>query len=101
MGQPFTMLAKQKRLPVQHHIEVTTEERSLPTGASFFLPTATVDFENQIDLTDTDQTTFSDFIEWINNYNDYIVNAWNDKRTQSEEKEIVDDFIDIEVEDEA
>jgi hypothetical protein len=100
MGQPFTMLAKQRRLPVQHNIEVGTEERSLPTGASFFLPTANVDFTNQIDLTEGDQQKFSDFIEWINNYNDYIVNAWNEgyaKRQEASDDELVADFIDVEM----
>ena len=103
MGQPFTMLAKQRRLPVQHNIEVGSEERSLPTGASFFLPTANVDFTNQIDLTEGDQQKFSDFIEWINNYNDYIVNAWNEgsaKRQEASDDELVADFIDVETDEE-
>lgn len=100
MGQPFTMMAKQKRLPVQHWITCGSEERKLPTGASFFLPTATVDFTNSIDLTDGDQQKFADYIEWINNYNEYIVNAWNEKRAEkmsAEDAELVEDFIDIEV----
>ncbi len=102
MGQPFTMMAKQKRLPVQHWITCGAEERKLPTGASFFLPTATVNFSDSIELTEADQTRFSDFLEWINNYNEYIVNAWNDKRGQKmsqEDADLVEDFIDIEVED--
>ena len=100
MGQPFTMMAKQKRLPVQHWITCGSEERKLPTGASFFLPTATVDFTNSIDLTDGDQQKFADYMEWINNYNEYIVNAWNEKRAEkmsAEDAELVEDFIDIEV----
>lgn len=102
MGQPFTMMAKQRRLPVQHWITCGTEERKLPTGASFFLPTATVNFADSIELSDNDQTRFSDFLEWINNYNEYIVNSWNEERGQKMEQEdadLVEDFIDIEVED--
>ena len=101
MGQPFTMMAKQRRLPVQHMITCGSEERKLPTGASFFLPTATVDFANSIDLSDADQQKFADYIEWINNYNEYIVNAWNEKRAEkvsAEDAALVEDFIDIEVE---
>lgn len=51
-------------------------------------------------MTEADQTRFSDFLEWINNYNEYIVNAWNDKREQKmsqEDADLVEDFIDIEV----
>jgi hypothetical protein len=101
MGQPFTMMAKQRRLPVQHMITCGSEERKLPTGSSFFLPTATVDFANSIDLDNADQQKFADYIEWINNYNEYIVNAWNEKRAEkmsAEDEELVEDFIDIEVE---
>jgi len=100
MGMPFTMMAKQKRLPVQHFIHCGTEEHSLPTGASFFLPTATVDLTSAIGLSDDDQKRFADFIEWINNYNDYIVKEWTEKRSKqlsSDDEDLVEDFIDIEV----
>jgi len=99
MGTPFTTLGKQRRLPVQHWIACGSEERSLPTGASFFLPTAQVDMASAIELEEADQQKFTDFIEWINNYNEYIVNSWNEKRTQklsSSDEELVEDFIDLE-----
>jgi hypothetical protein len=100
MGEPFTQLAKQRRLPVQHWIECGTDERSIPTGAKFYLPTTSLDITTSIDLSEEDQTKFSDFLEWINNYNDYIVSAWNEKRTEkarAENDALVEDFIDIEV----
>ena len=103
MGEPFTQMAKQRRLPVQHWITCGTEERSIPTGAKFYLPTAGIDLSESVDLTDGDQTKFADFIEWINNYNEYIVNAWNEKRTEkmeAEDESLVEDFIDIEVSEE-
>ena len=99
MGEPFTQMAKQRRLPVQHWITCGTDERSIPTGAKFYLPTAGVDLSQSVDLTDGDQNKFADFLEWINNYNEYIVNAWNEKRTEkmeSEDEALVEDFIDIE-----
>jgi len=100
MGEPFTQLAKQRRLPVQHWINCGTEERSIPTGAKFYLPTASLDIATSIDLSEGDQTKFTDFLEWINNYNDYIVSAWDEKRSKKmelEDEELVEDFIDIEV----
>jgi len=99
LGGPFTMLAKQKRLPVQHWITCGSEEHKIPTGASFFLPTVNLDMSSSIDLQDGDQQKFSDFIEWINNYNDYILKSWNEKRStqmSQEEEDLVEDFIDIE-----
>ena len=98
MGEPFTQMAKQRRLPVQHWVTCDSEERSIPTGAKFYLPVPSVDLTTSIDLTDADQTKFSDFIEWINNYNEYIVSAWNEKRTEkieAEDESLVEDFIDI------
>ena len=98
MGEPFTQLGRQKRLPVQHWIKCGSEERSLPTGASFFLPTQSLDQTNTIELSEDDQTTFSNFIEWIGNYNQYIVNAYNDvagKKVSDEDALLVDEFIGV------
>jgi hypothetical protein len=98
MGEPFTTLGRQKRLPIQHWIQCGTEERSLPTGASFFLPTQQLDLQNTIELQDSDQTRFTDFMEWIGNYNQYIVNAYNENMNASmsqEDSDLVEDFIDI------
>ena len=100
MGEPFTQMAKQRRLPVQHWIDCGADERSIPTGAKFYVPTAGIDMTLAIDLTEEDQTKFSDFLEWINNYNDYIVSAWSEKRSEkmnAEDETLVEDFIDIEV----
>ena len=98
MGEPFSQLGRQKRLPVQHWINCGTEERQLATGASFYLPTQSLDLSATIDLLDSDQETFSNFIEWIGNYNQYIVNAYNEvagKNVSNEDALLVDEFIDI------
>jgi len=98
MGEPFSQLGRQKRLPVQHWINCGTEERQLATGASFYLPTQSLDLSSTIDLLDSDQQTFSNFIEWIGNYNQYIVNAYNEvagKNVSNEDALLVDEFIDI------
>jgi len=98
MGEPFTQLGRQKRLPVQHWIKCGSEERSLPTGASFFLPTQQLDMQNTIELAEADQEKFSNFIEWIGNYNQYIVNAYNESagsKMSKADEDLVEDFIDI------
>lgn len=99
MGMPFTELGKQKRLPVQHWINCGTEERSLPTGASFFLPTQSLDMSSTIELAEADQATFQNFIEWIGNYNQYIVNAYNEnagkQRMSADDEALVEDYIEI------
>ena len=58
---------------------------------------------NTIELTEQDQVLFGDFMAWIDNYNNYIVNAWSEKansKMEDEDVDVVDGIVDIEVEDE-
>ncbi len=103
IGGSFEKLAKMQRLPVQHIITANTEERKIPTGASFYVPVASLDVSNTIELTQEDQVLFGDFMSWIDNYNNYIVNAWAEKANSKMEEDdvaVLDDLVDIEVEDE-
>ncbi len=103
IGGSFEKLAKMQRLPVQHIITANTEERKIPTGASFYVPIASLDVSNTIELTQEDQVLFGDFMSWIDNYNNYIVNAWAEKANSKMEEDdvaVLDDLVDIEVEDE-
>ena len=103
MGAPFAKLAQMKRLPVQHNIVLNTEERKLPNGNSFYLPRPSLDVTTKVTLTDSDQTMFADFIAWIQNYNEYIINEWsihNGSNISQEDMDTVDDFIDIDASEE-
>lgn len=98
MGAPFNIMGRQKRLPVQHWIKCGSEEHSLPTGATYYLPTQELDLSNNIELQESDQQRFSDFIEWIGNYNQYIVNAYNQNnvaQASKEDADLVDEFMNI------
>ena len=101
VGGAFTQLAKMKRLPVQHTITANTEERKIPTGAVFYLPVVSLDVTKTLELTDKEQAMFGDFMQWVNNYNEYIINAWTEKansRDDEDDEYIVDGLVDIEVE---
>jgi hypothetical protein len=103
VGNAFSQLAKMKRLPVQHIITANTEERKIPTGAVFYLPVVSLDVTKTLDLTDKEQSMFGDFMQWVNNYNEYIINAWAEKANSHNDEDdevIVDGIVDIEVEDE-
>ena len=69
IGGSFEKLAKMQRLPVQHTITANTGEPKIPTGASFYVPIASLDVSNTIELTQEDQVLFGDFMSWIDNYN--------------------------------
>ena len=101
VGESFASLAKLQRLPIQHMITASTDERKLPNGNSFFVPVVSLDVSKTLDITQEDQKTFGDFIAWLDNYNTYILNLWSEKanaRMSDEDTSVVDDLVDIEVE---
>tara|TARA_R100001086_G_scaffold180224_1_gene100016 strand:+ start:22 stop:909 length:888 start_codon:yes stop_codon:yes gene_type:complete len=102
MGEPFKKFSQVKRLPVEHSISLNTEERKLPNGNSFYLPTYTLDLQDKIAVSKDDQDTFINFMSWIDNYNTYIFNEW-DMKTKKDisdsDKNVVDNFIDVTEED--
>ena len=102
MGEPFKKFSQVKRLPVEHSISLNTEERKLPNGNSFYLPTYTLDLQEKMDVSKEDQDTFINFMAWIDNYNTYIFNEW-DMKTKKDisdsDKNVVDNFIDVTEED--
>ena len=100
LGAPIAQMAKQNRLLPQHYIVLGTDEQSLPTGSSFYLPTATLDLSTTLELTDKDTVLFGDFNAWIDNYNDYIVKEFNESAKSKQQEtydSVVDEFVDVEV----
>jgi len=101
VGTAFTKLAKMQRLPVQHLITANTEERKIPTGAVFYLPVVSLDVSKTLELTDAEQNMFADFMQWVQNYNEYIIKAWSDKANAHDDEDdeaIVDGVIDFDEE---
>ena len=104
VGTAFSKLAKMQRLPVQHIITATTEQRTIPTGAVFYLPVVSLDVTKTMELTQKEQEMFTDFMQWIQNYNEYIIGAYDMKASSHDDEDdafIVDGASGIELEDEA
>lgn len=102
LGAPIAQMAKQNRILPQHRIILGAEEQSLPTGATYFLPTAVLDLSSTLELTDADSALFGDFNAWVDNYNEYIVKEFNKLSSPTDatadELEIAEEFVDVEVE---
>lgn len=108
MGSPFQTLFQNKRLPVQHRIAATTSERKLPNGNSYYVPVAELNMSDTLSIEESDQSIFASFLDWITNYNEYILSAWNDSNRQSNELnsawdlpddqalDVVEEFVNIE-----
>ena len=101
MGEQFNKLTKMRRLPPQHNMALTTREVPLPNGSSFFVPEAELDLGTTLEMDNDAQEVFASFIAWIENYNTYILNAWNDNMRKDEEVDVdtVESFVDINEED--
>ena len=104
VGTVFTKLSKMKRLPVQHSITGNTEERKLPNGNSFYLPVVSLDLTKTLELSDVEQTNFGDFMTWVQNYNEYIINDYAEKASSKNDDELdeldIDDIVDVSIEEE-
>jgi len=98
-GGIFTKLGKMRRLPPMHTIKSSTQERSLPNGNSFFLPDLELDVTTSLDLDAEAQETLTNFLAWIANYNEYIVNAWDENANKHEDIPFddVDNIIDADM----
>lgn len=107
MGEPFNQMGRQRKLPIQHKITLDTSEQELQTGGAFFLPVPSLDLTQTVVIDDADQKRFSDFLEWVKSYNEYVISTWTDKSSQKssadEEKlmSTVSDDVFIDVEDDA
>ena len=101
VGELFNKLGKMRRLPVQHTIMAGTSERKLPNGNAFYLPEAQLDLTKTLELDNEAQENLGNFLGWVSNYNQYIVNAWDEKVHTKEDVDVetVEDFVDIDMED--
>jgi hypothetical protein len=99
-GAVVTQFAKQNRILPQNWVQLATEAHALPNGESFYTPVFTIDFNNTVALEDKDQETFTNFNDWISNYNDYIIKTHNEaatKKAQDRDDELVEEFVDVDV----
>ena len=101
MGEQFNKLTKMRRLPPQHNMALTTREVPLPNGSSFFVPEAELDLGTTLEMDNSAQEVFASFIAWIENYNTYILNSWNENMHKKEDvnTDIIEEFVDINEED--
>lgn len=102
VGQAFNKLGQMRRLPPQHHMIVETEGRELPTGSTFYVPVVNLDTQNNLEVTPEDQGVFKEFMEYIENFNTWVLSEW-DKAAHGEPEEddgVVEEFITVDVDDE-
>jgi hypothetical protein len=97
VGDVFVKLSKMKRLPVNHTVYTSSEERKLPNGNSYYVPSTRLDLTSKVETSDKDQELFGDLLSWVTNYNQYIMNQWDENVHSKEDIDpaVVETFIDI------
>ena len=109
MGEIFSRLSRMERLPLQHTIELDESEvyYTNNAGAQFYKPTLKVDYTNKIDISEQDHKIFGDFLDWVKAHNDNIIRKWDERvaerqdEVSEEDAETVEQFIDVELEDDS
>lgn len=97
---PFRSLYSRKELPMHRRINVSSTERGLPNGESFYLPKLDLDLSNKFDIKGEEQALFESFLDWVNNYNNYVLRQWDTKVNgddlPSGQNALLDSFIEVE-----
>ena len=97
VGDAFNTLGKHKRLPLQHKMVINTEERQIPSGVKYYVPSVSVNLTDTLDITQNDQKLFGDFMQWVDNYNTYVSNKWSENvnsKMQEDDVEVIDILVD-------
>ena len=98
LGVPVNKMVTKNLILPQCELKLSTEEKSVPSGIKFYLPKVSIDTENLFDLSKEDQTTFNDFNEWVNSYNNWVLSQ-SSKSSDSTtvDVDVAEDVEDVEV----
>lgn len=94
----FQQFLREKLLPLQREVLVDTEGKELPNGNMTYWPVPKIVDGKEVSISDEDQKTFQDFVDWIDNYNDYIIKEWNEakaSKVEGAEADLTEEFIDV------
>ena len=97
LGEVFKAIKSAETLPPYHTVTLNTESKSIPSGALYYVPTPVIDLSNRKEIGDEENQIFRDFAQWVKNYNEYILNKWDENKSKHEviDTKVLDDFIEI------
>ena len=98
-GDSFKEIARRSRSFIQFSINVTSLEREMNNGQSYFVPKVDVDFSSDLAITEHVLTMHRNSSEWITQYNDYINSEFTAKAVETlntADESLVNEFIDVE-----
>ena len=98
MTDIFSQVQRKNRLPIQHLLHLSSEVKSIPSGATYAVITPKLG--EVVEITTDDQEVLNNFVEWVESINSITMSKWEEHRRPEElsddESEIVANVVEIE-----
>ena len=98
MTDMFSQIQRKNRLPIQHLLHLSSEVKSIPSGATYAVITPKLG--EVVEITTDDQEVLNNFVEWVESMNSITMSKWEEHRRPEElsddESEIVANVVEIE-----
>ena len=98
MNDIFNAIQRKNRLPIQYNLNLSSELKSIPSGATYAVIKASLG--NEVEITADDQETLNSFVEWVESMNSITLSKWEENRRPEElseaDEEIVSSIVEIE-----
>ena len=97
MTDIFSAIQRKNRLPIQYNIKLSSELKSIPSGATYSVVKAKLG--ELVEITTDDQEVLNNFVEWVESMNSITISKWEEHRRPEElsddESEIVANVVEI------
>ena len=97
MTDMFSQIQRKNRLPIQHLLHLSSEVKSIPSGATYAIIKAKLG--DLVEITSDDEETLNNFVEWVESMNSITLSKWEENRRPDElsehETEIVSNIVEI------
>ena len=97
MTDIFNQIQRKNRLPIQHLLHLSSEVKSIPSGATYGVVKAKLG--ELVEITTDDQEVLNNFVEWVESMNSITISKWEEHRRPEElsddESEIVANVVEI------
>ena len=98
MTDLFSQIQRKNRLPIQHLVHMSSQVKSIPSGATYAVMKPYLG--ELVEINTDDQETLNNFVEWVESMNSITLSKWEEHHRPDElsgdEEEIASEIIEIE-----
>ena len=98
MTDLFSQIQRKNRLPIQHLVHMSSQVKSIPSGATSAVMKPFLG--ELVEINTDDQETLNNFVEWVESMNSITLSKWEEHHRPDElsgdEEEIASEIIEIE-----